>query len=124
MKKIIVAITTIILVTLTTSSFAMQASWYSVQSLKNEGTYKYSKGVMANGTLFVDDNLTCATRLYPLGTILRITNLDTKRSVEVKVTDRIGKRFTYKRIDLSKGAFSKIADCKQGLVQVLVERVE
>ena len=28
----------------------MQASWYSVQSLKNEGTYKYSKGVMANGT--------------------------------------------------------------------------
>ena len=79
---------------------------------------------MANGTLFVDDNLTCATRLYPLGTILRITNLDTKRSVEVKVTDRIGKRFTYKRIDLSKGAFSKIADCKQGLVQVRVERLE
>jgi rare lipoprotein A len=102
----------------------MQASWYSVQSLKNEGTYKYSKGVMANGTLFVDDNLTCATRLYPLGTILRITNLDTKRSVEVKVTDRIGKRFTYKRIDLSKGAFSKIADCKSGIISCIVMEIK
>jgi rare lipoprotein A (peptidoglycan hydrolase) len=101
----------------------LTASWYSIQSLKREGTYAYSKGQMANGEYFRDDNYTCATRDFPLGTNLRVTNRDSGKSVYVKVTDRINKRFAGKRIDLSKRAFSQIANCKQGIVSVVVEVV-
>jgi rare lipoprotein A len=102
----------------------LTASWYSIQSLKKEGTYKYSKGVMANGNIFMDNNLTCATRLFPLGSLLRITRIKTKTSVVVLVTDRIGKRFAKKRIDLSKLAFSRIAELKTGIVAVKVEKIK
>lgn len=99
------------------------ASWYSVESLKKEGTWKYSEGVMANGKIFDENIYTCAVRGYVLGTILKVTNIQSGAAVIVKVTDRINKRFTGKRLDLSKGAFSRIADCKQGLVPVKVEIV-
>lgn len=101
----------------------LKASWYSVESLKKEGTWKYSKGVMANGKKFVDEEHTCACRLYPLGTTLRITNLRNKKTVTVKVTDRISKRFAQTRIDLSRGSFEQIADLKEGLVPISVEVV-
>lgn len=101
--------------------WAMDASWYSTESLKKEGTWKYSHGRMANGEKFDDKKLTCATRLWPLGTILRITNIQTNESVSVKVTDRIGKRFAKKRIDLSKKAFEEIADLNQGIIPISVK---
>jgi rare lipoprotein A len=102
----------------------LQASWYSIESLKKEGTYKYSKGVMANGKYFNDNNLTCATRLFPLGTLLCITNANNEKSVVVKTTDRIGKRFAKTRIDLSKGAFSQIANLDRGLIPIKVEVIK
>lgn len=103
--------------------YNLKASWYSVESLKKEGTYKYSKGVMANGHIFNDSLYICATRLFPLGSMVRVTNRISKSFVIVKVTDRIGKRFAKTRIDLSRGAFMRIADLKQGLINVTVERI-
>lgn len=100
------------------------ASWYSCSSLKKEGTWKKSHGRMANNEMFYDDLMCCANRLYPLGTFLRITNLKNGKMVTVKTTDRIGKRFASTRIDLSKGAFAKIADIKQGIIPVKVEVVK
>lgn len=105
------------------TAFAMNASWYSVESLKKEGTYRYSKGVMANGKIFSDSNFTCANRLYPLGTFLKITNLDNGKSVVVQTTDRIGKRFATKRIDISKEAFAHIASLERGIIPIKVEVV-
>jgi rare lipoprotein A len=102
----------------------LTASWYSVQSLKDEGTYKYSKGVMANGKLFADSKMVAATRIYPLGAILLVSNPSNGTSVTVRVTDRIGKRFATKRIDLSKGAFAQIANLQQGITKVSVERIK
>ena len=101
----------------------LQASWYSIDSLKREGTYKYSKGVMANGHIFSDNNFTCATRLFPLGSTLRVNMGLSKSYVIVKVTDRIGKRFAKTRIDLSRAAFQRIANLKEGLINVEVERI-
>lgn len=100
------------------------ASWYSIEGLKKEGTWKTTKGVMANGETFDEHAYTCATWLYPFGATLRITNLQTDEEVVVVVTDRIGRRFAETRIDLSKAAFAKIADLKLGLVKVKVERIE
>ena len=101
------------------------ASWYSRASLIEEGTWKDGKEMrMANGQIFNENNFTCATRLYPLGTMLLISNPITKRKVVVKVTDRIGKRFAQTRIDLSQKAFSLLANCKQGIVSVEVTELK
>jgi hypothetical protein len=102
----------------------LMASWYSIESLKKEGTWKRTKGVMANGEKFNDGTLTCATRIYPLGTRIRITCCKNSKTVLVRVTDRIGKRFAKKRIDLSRLAFSRIAELEDGLVAVKVERIK
>lgn len=110
-----------LLFSLTASASPLKASYYSLASLKAEGTTKFSKNIMANGKLFDENALTCACRLYPLGTTLKITNLKNKKSVVVKVTDRIGKRFATSRIDLSKAAFERIAELRQGLVEIGVE---
>jgi len=101
----------------------LTASWYSVQSLKDEGTWKHSKGVMANGRQFSDDSMVAASWNWPLGTKVKVTRTDTKASVVVLVADRTARRFKDKRIDLSKKAFGLLADHKQGLVLVTVEAI-
>ena len=105
-------------------TLTLTASWYSVESLKKEGTFKYSKGVMANGELFSDDAFTCASRLHRLGVLLLVTNLANGKSVVVRVTDRIGTRFANKRIDLSRGAFAQIANLKQGVIPIKIEQIK
>lgn len=101
----------------------LKASWYSEASLKKEGTWKTSKGVMANGKRFDETKNTCATRLYPLGRTVYVRNKKTGGTVACIVTDRIGRRFAKTRIDLSKAAFKKIASLKEGLVDVEVSEV-
>ncbi len=101
----------------------LKASWYSTASLIREGTYKHSKGVMANGHIFNDNANTCATRLFSLGSILRIQERTSGRCVNVTVTDRIGKRFAKQRIDLSRKAFARISSLNKGLINVTVERI-
>jgi rare lipoprotein A len=102
----------------------LTASWYSRASLVKEGTWKNGERRMANGRKFNENNLTCATRLYPLGAILRITHIKSNASVLVRVTDRVGLRFAKSRIDLTLLAFSRIAEPKKGVVAVKVERIK
>ncbi len=102
----------------------IKASYYSEASLKKEGTWAKSHGVMANGRVFDENALTVATRLYPLGSHLLVTNLDNGKYVMVVVTDRIGKRFAKTRIDLSKGAFLRLGSLKAGLIPVKVVLVK
>ena len=96
------------------------ASWYSTDSLKKEGTYAYSHGQCADGSMFRDGAYTCATCDWPLGVYLRVSY--GQRSVLVKVTDRTNKRFKGKRIDLSKQAFSDLAPLSKGLIRVNVQK--
>ena len=100
------------------------SSWYSIESLKKEGTWKRTKGVCADGSYFRDDRLTAATRLYPLGTRLLVTNLRNRKTVEVIVTDRISKRFAKTRIDLSPKAFAVLAPLSQGTFPCKVEQIK
>ncbi len=102
----------------------LQASYYSETSLKKEGTWRKSVGIMANGRKFNENALSCATRLYPLGTHLIITNLSSGKSVNVVVTDRIGRKYAKSRIDLSKGAFLRIGNISSGLVPIDVKRID
>ncbi|MDD5611306.1 MAG: septal ring lytic transglycosylase RlpA family protein [Candidatus Omnitrophica bacterium] len=100
------------------------ASWYSVESLKRDGQWEITKGVMANGKKFDENAYTCATRLYPLRSRLRITNITTGHRCIVKVTDRIGRRFAEKRIDLTPAVMQTLGgkqNFKKGLIKVKVE---
>lgn len=106
------------------ASEVLKASWYSNESLRREGTWAKGETMMANGNRFNENAMTCACRLYPLGTKLLITNLNNKKKVLVVVTDRIGKRFAKTRIDLSMGAFKQVADLKQGLISIKAEVVK
>jgi rare lipoprotein A (peptidoglycan hydrolase) len=95
----------------TGTSFYLTASWYDTE------------GVMANGQRFYADGLTCATNLFPFGSRLLITDFRHKHSVKVTVTDRINKRFTFSRIDLTPRAFIRLIDLEQGTVPVRVQRI-
>jgi len=100
--------------------FYLTASWYSVKDLKSSGQWAKTKGVMANGHLFDDTKFTGASRDFPLGAILVISNLQNGKKVRVEITDRINKRFTKTRIDLSPVAFKALAG-KQGLSKGLIK---
>lgn len=64
------------------------------------------------------NKMTCASNTHKLGTKLRVTNKETGKAVTVTVTDRGGFSKYGRTLDLSKAAFSRIADIKQGLVKV------
>jgi rare lipoprotein A len=82
------------------------------------------KGVRytANGDRFNMYSMTCAAyKNYKFGTKLKITNPSNGKSVIVKVTDRGA--FPKTTIDLTYGAFAKIAQHKLGRVKVEVQVV-
>lgn len=99
------------------------ASWYSRESLVKEGTWRHGEKLMANGQHFRDKLMVCASRLYPLGSRLRITSLKSGREVVVVVADRISKRYGQSRLDLSKEAFAKIGDLKDGVIPIKIQKL-
>lgn len=93
------------------------ASWYSEQS----------PGVLnttANMEIFNDSSLTCAMWDIPFDTCLKVTNLENGKFVLVRVNDRgPAKRLVQQGriVDLTKQAFSEIANLDQGLINVKIE---
>ena len=77
--------------------------------------------VMRSGAIYDMNRLTCASNTHKLGTKLKVTNVDNGKSVIVKVTDT----GSFKKItlDLSKKAFSKIAELDKGVVEVKIKVV-
>ncbi len=93
---------------------AGQASWYA----------QTDPGVLqttSNMERFNDQGLTCAMWDVPFNTLIKVTNKTNGKSVVVRVNDRgPAKRLVShgRVIDLTKKAFSNIADLKEGLVEV------
>jgi len=67
--------------------------------------------------------LACASRMFPRGTWLRVTNQANGKRVIVQVNDYGPMRGTGKMIDLDKIAFNKIGDLGQGVMNVKVEEI-
>ena len=72
----------------------------------------------ASGEIFDMNKMTCASNTHKLGTKLKVTNKETGKSVVCRVNDRGGFSKYGRTLDLSKAAFTKIVDIKQGLVKV------
>ena len=89
------------------------ASWYSE---KDAFMNKYT----ANGEVFEDSKLTCASWDFEFGTWLEVKNLNNGKSIVCRVNDRGPSKRLHRVIDLTKTAFRKIADPQKGLVWVSV----
>jgi len=81
---------------------------------------KYHGRRTANGETFDKNALTAAHRDIPFGTLLRVTNLENGKSVIVRVNDRYHP-IKGRIIDLSEGAFRRIAPLAQGIIPVRIE---
>jgi rare lipoprotein A len=74
----------------------------------------------ANGERFNQNALTAAHKTLPLGTKVRVTRINTGKSVVVRINDR-GPFIKGRVIDLSKRAAGKLGIIKRGLAKVRVE---
>ena len=92
-----------------------EASYYG----HNDG---YAYQTMANGKPMNPNSMITAHRSYPFGTRLRVTNQRNGKSVVVTVSDR-GPFVPGRGLDLSVGAFAKIASTSQGVASVCYSRV-
>ena len=88
------------------------ASWYNLDGRKT-----------ASGEVFRTHAMTCASNTHKIGTKLLVTNPKTNKSVVVRVNDTGGFSKYGRTLDLSKGAFSKIAHLNQGTVNVTIKKL-
>ena len=76
----------------------------------------------ASGERFNAYGLSAAHRSLPFGTMVKVTNQNNGRSVVIKINDD-GPHYGNRIIDLSEGAFARIASTGQGLASVCISRV-
>ncbi len=89
------------------------ASYYG-NSLHGHRTY--------SGEKYHKDSLTAAHRTFPMGTLIKVTNLKNDSTVIVKVNDKMGS--TKRIIDLSMAAAKKLNFVRAGLATVTIEKIE
>lgn len=77
----------------------------------------------SNGEVFHMDSLTAAHKTLPFGTVLKVTRVDTGKSVLVKVNDRLPK-YSKRIIDLSRGSATKLDMIHDGVAIVRLEVIE
>lgn len=77
----------------------------------------------ASGERFNQNAMTCASNSHKFGTRLKVTNTANDKSVICRVNDRGGFSKYGVTLDLSKGAFAKIAPLAQGRARVIIEKV-
>ena len=78
----------------------------------------------ASGETFDQRQMVAAHRKLPLGSVVRVTNLENGRQVTLRVIDRGPYGANYRKgtiIDVSKGAARRLGFIEEGLVRVRVE---
>jgi len=81
---------------------------------------KFNGRKTASGEVFSQDKLTAAHNGLPFGTWIKVTNLKNKRSVVVRVNDRLA-HDNKRLVDLSRAGASKLGYTSRGLTKVKVE---
>lgn len=77
----------------------------------------------ASGQKYRHNKLTAAHKTLPFGTVVRVTNLENDKSVEVTINDR-GPYVEDRIIDLSKEAAERLGFVNKGLADVRLEVVD
>ena len=84
---------------------------------------KFNGRKTASGEIFNNAKMTAANRTLPFGTMLKVTNLRSGKSVIVEVNDR-GPFHSSRAIDLSKAAFDAIGNTRRGTMPVEYEIID
>ena len=84
---------------------------------------KFNGRKTASGEIFSNSKMTAANRTLPFGTMLKVTNLRTGKSVVVEVNDR-GPFHSSRALDLSKAAFNAIGNSARGTMPVEYEIID
>jgi rare lipoprotein A len=84
--------------------------------------YAYRGGKTASGAPFKASAMTAAHRTLPFGTRLRVTDIKTRKSIDVVVTDR-GPAIRTRILDLSLAAAKALGVGERGIVYVRAEVV-
>src|SRR3954463_2108117 len=77
----------------------------------------------ASGAIYRGRRMTCAHRTLPFGTVLRVTDVESRKSVVVEVNDR-GPYPKGRLVDLSLAAARKLDMLERGVAHVTVEVVQ
>lgn len=94
-----------------------EKSWEGVASYYHN---KFNGRLTANGEIFSNKKLTAANNFLPLGTWVRVTNLSNRKSVVVKINDRMNKR-NKRLIDMSHESAKRLGYIHDGLAKVRIE---
>jgi rare lipoprotein A len=90
------------------------ASWYGRD---------FQGRTTASGEIFDMNGISAAHRTLPLGTVLSVTNLDTNKSIKVRINDR-GPFVKGRVLELSLGAAKDVGFAAQGTARVTIESLE
>lgn len=77
----------------------------------------------ASGEIFKQDEFTCASNHFELGTHLKVINTKNGKTTIVKVNDRLGKGVN-RIVDLTRAAAEKLGIITLGLASVTVEKIK
>ena len=77
----------------------------------------------ANGEVFDMNGMTAAHRTLPLGSLVRVTNLENDKTVTLRINDR-GPYAKGRILDCSYGAAIKLGFLDQGVTRVKIEVIE
>jgi rare lipoprotein A len=83
---------------------------------------KFNGRKTSSGEIFSQKKLTAAHKTLPMGTYVKVTNLKNRKSVIVKVNDRLPPH-SKRSIDMSKEAARELHMIKSGLAKVSIEIV-
>jgi rare lipoprotein A len=90
------------------------ASWYGS---------RFHGRLTANGEVYDMNKLTAANKTLPFGTIVKVTNLENGKSVDVKINDR-GPFVAGRIIDLSRAAAESVGLTTMGVAKVRLHIVK
>jgi len=99
----------------------------------NEGLVKYGKAswygkpfhgrLTANGERYNMYKMTAAHRTYAMNTVVKVTNLTNKKSIQVRINDR-GPFYHTRDIDLSYAAAKRLGMHKKGIEKIKIEVIK
>ena len=114
------SILSVFLLTMCTCAFA--DTLYKSSVVASYYADKYNGRKTSSGEIFNMNAYTAAHKTLPFNTVVRVTNLDNGKSVQVRINDR-GPFVAGREIDLSKAAASKIDMIKTGTANVRLDIV-
>ena len=84
---------------------------------------KFNGRKTASGDIFSNSKMTAANRTLPFGTMVKVTNLRSGKSVVVEINDR-GPFHSARALDLSKATFQAIGNTARGTMPVEYEIID